>query len=231
MSFSPQATAQTGASAQTDLRMLKGDATRARLLERAIELFAEHGFAGVSTRTLALAAASNVALITFHFGSKQGLYEAAILETVERLKHVLDPTIDKLEGSNLSETKPQELLRSVVASIFLQVLPHGPTPGLFQLLFRELHADTQLARRSLDKLITPLILSIEKVIQAINPSQSQQRSRLTSVLLVDTMALVFRDHQIMLRYMNQNSFTPDDAEFLADLLCRRIPLNSSEFME
>ena len=55
-----------------DLRAAKGQATRARLLAQALRLFAERGYEGVSTRALAEAAESNVALIAFHFGSKRG---------------------------------------------------------------------------------------------------------------------------------------------------------------
>ena len=61
-----------------DLRAARGQATRARLLAEALRLFAERGYEGVSTRAVALAAESNVALIAFHFGSKRGLYEAAV---------------------------------------------------------------------------------------------------------------------------------------------------------
>ncbi|MDN3029014.1 helix-turn-helix domain containing protein [Streptomyces sp. S.PB5] len=64
--------------------MAKSDLTgRARLRQAALELFAERGFEATSPRAVAAAAGLSPALVTRHFGSKQGL-RAAVDE------HVLD---------------------------------------------------------------------------------------------------------------------------------------------
>jgi AcrR family transcriptional regulator len=54
--------------------------TRERILRVAEQLFAEHGFNGVSVRTLTSAASVNLAGISYYFGSKEGLL-AAIYES------------------------------------------------------------------------------------------------------------------------------------------------------
>ncbi|MEU5643247.1 TetR/AcrR family transcriptional regulator [Streptomyces milbemycinicus] len=54
---------------------------RARLREAALELFAERGFEATFTRAVAAAAGLSPALVTRHFGSKQGL-RAAVDEYV-----------------------------------------------------------------------------------------------------------------------------------------------------
>ncbi|MFD8382596.1 TetR/AcrR family transcriptional regulator [Streptomyces sp. NPDC059679] len=54
---------------------------RARLREAALVLFAERGFEATSTRAVAAAAGLSPALVTRHFGSKQGL-RAAVDEYV-----------------------------------------------------------------------------------------------------------------------------------------------------
>ncbi|MDC7784319.1 TetR/AcrR family transcriptional regulator [Rhodoplanes sp. TEM] len=53
-----------------------GDETRERLLDAAERLFAERGYANVSTRDIAEAARSNAAAAHYHFGSKEALLEA-----------------------------------------------------------------------------------------------------------------------------------------------------------
>lgn len=62
-----------------------GPSTRERLLDRARELFAQHGYAGVSLRKLAEVARVNPALIHYYFGDKESLYEHAVGATVEPL--------------------------------------------------------------------------------------------------------------------------------------------------
>ena len=54
-------------------------ATRERILDSAEKLFAERGYYGVSIRDVTGAADVDVALVSYHFGSKQGLLEAVFL--------------------------------------------------------------------------------------------------------------------------------------------------------
>src|ERR1700747_881667 len=54
------------------------EATRRRMVETAIDVFATHGYEGVSTRLLAERAGVNLPAIQYYFGSKEGLYRAAI---------------------------------------------------------------------------------------------------------------------------------------------------------
>jgi TetR/AcrR family transcriptional regulator len=59
---------------------MSGEERRRQLIEVAIDLFSRHGFAGATTREIALAAGVTEAIIFRHFATKQDLY-AAILDT------------------------------------------------------------------------------------------------------------------------------------------------------
>ncbi|MCB9664858.1 MAG: TetR/AcrR family transcriptional regulator [Alphaproteobacteria bacterium] len=59
--------------------------TRERILEVAIPLFAEHGFAGTSVRMVGQGASVNVATLAYHFDDKEGLYRACIERLYEDL--------------------------------------------------------------------------------------------------------------------------------------------------
>ena len=50
---------------------------RTRLLDAAMQLFAERGFSKTSTRAIANAAQVNISAISYYFGDKAGLYRAA----------------------------------------------------------------------------------------------------------------------------------------------------------
>ncbi len=54
--------------------------TRLNLIETATSLFAKKGYAAVSVRELAHAAGANVAAVSYHFGGKEGLYQAVLEE-------------------------------------------------------------------------------------------------------------------------------------------------------
>lgn len=90
-------------------------ATRARILESAELEFAEHGFDGVSVRQIALRAEVPVALINYHFGSKDGLYRA-IFEM--RLPMIIDQRISGLRLADM-ETDPDRKLELVIKAVLV----------------------------------------------------------------------------------------------------------------
>ena len=62
-----------------------GDATRAHILDTAGQLFAERGFANVTSKEICTRAGANLAAINYHFGSRDGLYEAVLLAAHDQL--------------------------------------------------------------------------------------------------------------------------------------------------
>jgi len=75
--------------------------TRGKILQAAEAEFADHGFDGVSVRQIAMRAEVPVALINYHFGSKEGLYRA-IFEM--RAPMIID---QRIAGLRLAEMEPE----------------------------------------------------------------------------------------------------------------------------
>jgi len=57
-----------------------GAEAKCRLLDAALVLFSQHGFAKTSTREIAQAAQVNIASISYYFGDKAGLYRAVLTD-------------------------------------------------------------------------------------------------------------------------------------------------------
>ena len=55
-----------------------GDVTRERMLDTAEECFATHGFHGTSMRDIARGASTPIALVSYHFKSKDNLFDRVI---------------------------------------------------------------------------------------------------------------------------------------------------------
>jgi AcrR family transcriptional regulator len=53
----------------------RGNETRRRIIEAAIELFGEHGFKGASTRDIVAHAGVNVPSLRYYFENKEGVYQ------------------------------------------------------------------------------------------------------------------------------------------------------------
>jgi len=63
----------------------KGERARTRLLSEAARIFSDKGYTGASTREICAAAGLNVAAIHYHFGGKDGLYRAVLLEPMQAI--------------------------------------------------------------------------------------------------------------------------------------------------
>jgi AcrR family transcriptional regulator len=74
----------------------RGEDTRRRILETALELFGTDGFEGTSTRTLADRAGVNLPAIQYYFGSKEGLYRAVVDDIRSRVEERIAPVADTI---------------------------------------------------------------------------------------------------------------------------------------
>nr|NLD40586.1 TetR/AcrR family transcriptional regulator [Actinomycetales bacterium] len=68
----------------------RGNATRARILAEAVTVFDKYGFNGATLRDIAEAADVDLALLAYYFGSKSGLFAAAVKTSLEPLRGVQD---------------------------------------------------------------------------------------------------------------------------------------------
>jgi AcrR family transcriptional regulator len=75
------------------------ESTRERIVDIALKTFAELGFDGASTRTIATRAGVNQGLITYYFGSKEALWREAVDRAFEGLRtEVGRPTAEPESG-------------------------------------------------------------------------------------------------------------------------------------
>jgi AcrR family transcriptional regulator len=86
----PKGGATDAEPARPDRRKQKGEASRERILDSAIQLFSERGYAGTGVHEIARRAGIEKAALYWHFGSKEGLLAAVLdrmdAEFIERIQ-------------------------------------------------------------------------------------------------------------------------------------------------
>jgi TetR/AcrR family transcriptional regulator len=93
--------------------------TRERILAGALDIFAERGFDGATTRDIAARAGTNLGLIQYHFGGKERLWRAA----VDRVFGALGATLAEAVPGQLE--RPEQLAEIVRVCVrFIAVNPH-----------------------------------------------------------------------------------------------------------
>ena len=89
------------------VRELAAQATRESILRAAIKVFSKNGFDGGRVEQISKAAKSYDRMIYYYFGSKEGLYIAALEEIYRRFNEAESEL-------QLDESKPREALRAVI---------------------------------------------------------------------------------------------------------------------
>lgn len=88
-------------------------ATATRILDAAEGLFAEHGFEGASMRMITTAATVNLASVNYHFGSKEGLFQAVFHRRLTELNRRRLAALNALESvAGEAPLKPSQVLES-----------------------------------------------------------------------------------------------------------------------
>jgi len=93
------------------------DETSSRILDEAERLFTNSGFEGTSVREITSRAGCNLAAVSYHFGGKQGLYEAVFKRRLSLLR----------EGRirQIREAREQDGTLEGVLRAFADVFLHG----------------------------------------------------------------------------------------------------------
>jgi AcrR family transcriptional regulator len=87
------------------------DRTRRRLLQASIRLFSLRGYHGVSVDQIVAAARVNKRMVYHYFGSKEAIYQAALVEVYNRIESVEFRAVE-------SVTEPKEKLKRLLDSYF-----------------------------------------------------------------------------------------------------------------
>ncbi len=90
------------------------NSTRERLLQAALEVFAEHGYRAATIREICGRADANVAAVHYHFGDKRKLYEAIyghLFETLHERRNAFLPP----------EAAPEVRLRVHIRTLFEEI--------------------------------------------------------------------------------------------------------------
>lgn len=97
-----------------------------QILNVAIELFSTYGYDGVSTTELARAVGLSQPNLHYHYGSKLGLWKAAILEMIRRIEGQSQVDMDQLRAM-----EPMDALKNMFKPSFFNIQSNLPEWGRF----------------------------------------------------------------------------------------------------
>ena len=167
--------------------------TRARLVEAAREVFAEHGFQGATVREICRRADANVAAVNYHFGSKHGLLSEAL--NFNRLKALQSAT----ESSNES---PEERLRLFIHDFMLMLLDENNASRQCQMMARELADPSPALDKIVIEAIAPLHEFLGGLVKEVAGRKMKDADVRRCVYSILGQCLFYRNSHPVLQRMN-----------------------------
>jgi AcrR family transcriptional regulator len=105
------------ASASADQRRAAGERTRARLMDAALDRLAVRGEEGATLRDVTDTADANVAAVSYHFGSLQSLFDAAIAHALERYLDAQQAAVNALPAESTLEELAVAFARPMISAL------------------------------------------------------------------------------------------------------------------
>jgi AcrR family transcriptional regulator len=168
-----------------DGRLLRGEATRERVLDAAERLFAEHGFDTVSIRQIAHAAHVTLGVVGFHGGSKLDLFRTILERRVATLSVARREALAALRAGG-RRPDLRALIHAYMAP-YLKIAAGGdPQWRAYARLIARIVSDDRWYPHVRD-LYDPVAREYLEAIEAIHPEIDRKRLVTAFVLSVASM--------------------------------------------
>jgi len=191
-----------------------GSTTRLHILETAGQLFAERGFAESTSKEICTRAGTNMAAVNYHFGSRDGLYEAVLIEAHRQLV-----SIDELVSLASAAADPRLKLRAFLTHL-IEMGSQPKAPWGFRVVLREALSPSPALPVMIRQAVLPKAKLIRGLIGGIMDLPGDHPSVQRALLFVVLPCIVMTVAPRNLR----NEVLPalKDAEGLADDLMRYV---------
>jgi AcrR family transcriptional regulator len=160
-------------------------------------LFGRSGLHGTTTREIAQESKLNVSLISYYFGSKQGLYRTIISSHFENIKSSALPLLECISKEKFKKADFLSLLNSLVD---LQIDQNLKYPDIKQIFFHEIVSGMQNAEDLFKSNVDPFLEAFTKIFKKAQREGFVKKSahpRLCLIMLinvVDFYVLSYRHH-------------------------------------
>ncbi|WP_239501063.1 TetR/AcrR family transcriptional regulator [Achromobacter insolitus] len=167
-----------------------GDETRERMLDAAEELFAAHGFHGTSMRDVAVAMGCGIALVTYHFGTKDVLFSTVIKRRAAYMAHERILALDQARAKAKGKPVPVEDIVTGYVWPFVERSAAGGRGWKNYSLFIARHANSPEFAKVIDQHYDPVARQYLNELERTFPSMPQVDLYYAFSLMVGAMVSI-----------------------------------------
>lgn len=189
--------------------------TRARLLNAAARLFAERGVARVTVRDICQKARANVAAINYHFGGKDGLYDAVMQMAMETMRRTTEAA--RAAGRNLPA---EQRLRAYISVLAERLLGSHHDTWIHQLMMREMSDPTPALRIVAEDVLKPRMVYLCGVIAELLGLQPNDPVVVRCAVSITSQFNSLLWTKALGELLNSPATVPDDIAQIAEHIAR-----------
>lgn len=186
---------------------------RDRILQAALDVFAERGFDGASTRQIATRAGVNHGLITYYFGSKKRLWQAAVDHAFGDMQARLDAALAQDPEAD-DRARAARVIREHVRYV-------ARRPAFVRLMYEEGKRRGERMRWMVDRHVQPIYEALAELMRRVGPPRGPG-PEVSPVHLFYVLAgatgLIFHQAEECRRMSGVDPFEPAEVEQHARLV-------------
>jgi AcrR family transcriptional regulator len=169
-----------------------GGSSRERILAEAERVFGARGFDGASMRQLADAANVPAALVSYHFGSKEGIYRAVF---ERRVPTVVEQRLAGLAIAMSEQDLDRRLELVVKALVFpmLHLRAHDRDPSFGRLLAHETMDPNSEQRGFIREMFDPIARAVAEALRSALPTRTEAEIWWAYEFMLGAMVYVMGD--------------------------------------
>ncbi len=194
--------------------------TKARLIEAAGEVFAQHGFRASTVRQICKRARTNVGSVNYHFRDKKGLYAAIFGYALQLALSKYPPDLGLTR-----EATPEEKLRAYIHSFLLRLMAEGLPAWHGKLMAREIAEPSGSFDHVVETSIRPLFTYLAGIVRELTHEENPPGGEESPATFMTALSIVGQclHHHIarhVIEALRPPSFDPTRIEQIADHITR-----------
>ena len=203
-----------------DAKMLKTDE---QIIYAAMKVFSRYPLEVATLRMIAQEADVTLSLITYHFKTKENLYQEVMARVLPGLTaDIQQPFKDLRDFGGLSPEVAKEFLREAIIYVSDRINGH-PNVTLFgQIIMREHFSPSSVYDVIYEQYFKTVLDALALLVAAITGDTDQRKVSLQAFSIFGQILSVAYEREMMKRYIGMDGFTAEEADELKEFVIRNV---------
>lgn len=198
-----------------------GDLTKRKIIGATGELAGELGLDNVTTRAVAERSGENIGSIHYHFGGKDGLFEAVVLEAVSHcLSKAYEERINQMDEAPSSEVLG-ETVRFIIQTEVTDLFRSNRPAWHSQLIYQVLQRDDMLYDLMWKEMMAPSMEALGRFFRLLEPGLTDEEVMIHILAMLVPVFAHATYMKAIHRSLNVSTYSETYLQKLEDVLVRQ----------